>query len=66
MKIKEDIIKWRNEIRELSQQVVSLENNSKNYLAEIGALKEQVKKLAEITEEMTETMLSLIRQQIGD
>ncbi len=66
MKIKEDIIKWRNEVRELTQKVVSLETNAKNNLAELQSLKEQVTNLAKITEEMTNAMLALLRQQIGD
>lgn len=66
MKIKEDIIKWRNEVRELTQKVANLETNAKNNLAELQSLKEQVTNLAKITEEMTNAMLALLRQQIGD
>lgn len=66
MKIKEDIIKWRNEVRELTQKVANLEANAKNNLEELKSLKEQVTNLAKITEEMTNAMLALLRQQIGD
>jgi len=66
MKVKEDIIKWRKEIRELTEKVSKFETNSKNYFAEVQSLKESVVNLAKITEEMTEAMLTLIRQQIGD
>lgn len=66
MKIKEDIIKWRNEVRELTQKVANLEANAKNNLEELKSLKEQVTNLAKITEEMTNSMLALLRQQIGD
>lgn len=66
MKIKEDIIKWRNEVRELTQKVATLEANAKNNLEELKSLKEQVTNLAKITEEMTNAMLALLRQQIGD
>lgn len=66
MKIKEDILKWRNEIRELTEKVSRFETNSKNYFAEVQELKKSVVNLAKITEEMTEAMLTLIRQQIGD
>lgn len=66
MKIKEDILKWRQEIRELAEKVSKFEANSKNYFAEVQGLKESVVNLAKITEEMTEAMLTLIRQQIGD
>lgn len=66
MKVKEDIIKWRKEIRELTEKVSKFETNSKNYFTEVQSLKESVVNLAKITEEMTEAMLTLIRQQIGD
>ncbi len=66
MKVKEDIIKWRKEIRELTEKVSKFETNSKNYFAEVQSLKESVVNLAKVTEEMTEAMLTLIRQQIGD
>lgn len=66
MKIKEDIIKWRNEVRELTQKVANLEANAKNNFEELQSLKEQVTNLAKITEEMTNAMLALLRQQIGD
>lgn len=66
MKIKEDIIKWRNEVRELTQKVANFEANAKNNLEELKSLKEQVTNLAKITEEMTNSMLALLRQQIGD
>lgn len=66
MKIKEDIIKWRNEVRELTQKVANLEANAKNNLEELKSLKEKVTNLAKITEEMTNAMLALLRQQIGD
>lgn len=66
MKIKEDILKWRKEIRELTEKISKFETDTKSYYTEVQELKEQVVKLANITEEMTEAMLTLIRQQIGD
>lgn len=66
MKIKEQIIKWRDEVRQLTQQSKKVADNSAIVFEEVKLLKEQVSSLAKITEEMTETMLSLLRQQIGD
>lgn len=66
MKIKDDIIKWRNEVRKLEQQMQSMDTKADDYHADVKALKEQVQTLVKITEEMTETLLTLVRQQIGD
>ena len=66
MKIKDDIIKWRTEVRELTQKVSNIEVKIKDNFSEIQSLKEQVVNLAKITEEMTNSMLALLRQQIGD
>lgn len=66
MKIKDDIIKWRTEVRELAQKVSNIEVKIKDNFTEIQSLKEQVVNLAKITEEMTNSMLALLRQQIGD
>ena len=66
MKIKDDIIKWRTEVRELTQKVSNIEVKIKDNFTEIQSLKEQVVNLAKITEEMTNSMLALLRQQIGD
>lgn len=66
MKIKDDIIKWREEIRQLNTKVAKFEANAKNIYEDITEVKQQVAALIKITEEMTETLLTLIRQQIGD
>lgn len=66
MKIKDDIIKWREEIRQLSAKVANFETNAKSIYKDITEVKQQVAALVKITEEMTETLLTLIRQQIGD
>lgn len=66
MKIKDDIIRWRTEVRELAQKVSNIEVKIKDNFTEIQSLKEQVVNLAKITEEMTNSMLALLRQQIGD
>lgn len=66
MKIKEQIIKWRDEVRGLTEQSKKVADNSAAFFDEVKELKEKVATLARITEEMTETMLSLLRQQIGD
>lgn len=66
MKIKEDIIKWREEIRKLAKQSEIVLKDTNAFHEDVKDLKEQVSKLVKITEEMTEAMLTLIRQQIGD
>jgi len=66
MKIKDDIIKWREQIRQLNEKISNFENNAQGIYNDVKELKTQVKALVKITEEMTETLLTLIRQQIGD
>lgn len=66
MKIKDDIIKWREQIRQLNDKISNFENNAQGIYNDVKELKTQVKALVKITEEMTETLLTLIRQQIGD
>ncbi len=66
MKIKDDILKWKEETHKLNSAVDSLNKHTEDYAKEIKVLKETVAGLVKITEEMTETMLALIRQQIGD
>ena len=59
MKVKDQIIRWREEMQALSVQI-------NNYSNDVGELNERVSKLSKITEDMTETMLMLIRNQMGD
>lgn len=66
MKIKEDIIRWRAEIKKLAQQNDKMLNSADQLTADVKALKNQVSVLVKLTEEMTDAMLTLIRQQIGD
>lgn len=66
MKIKEDIIRWRAEIKKLAQQNDKMLNSADQLNTDVKALKNQVSVLVKLTEEMTDAMLTLIRQQIGD
>lgn len=66
MKIKEDILRWRAEIKKLSEQNVKVLSSAEELKADVQALKDQVSALVKITEEMTEAMLTLIGQQMGD
>lgn len=66
MKVKDEIIKWREQIRKLSDKVSEFESNGESVYKEITALKEQVQTLLTITEEMTDTLLALIKLQEGD
>lgn len=66
MKIKDDILRWREEMRKMTAAINQLDKKTEDYAADIKELKGMVAGLAKITEEMTETMLTLIRQQIGD
>ena len=59
MKVKDQIIKWREEMQSLSSQI-------NGYSGDVKELKNRVNELAKITENMTETMLMLIRNQMGD
>jgi len=66
MKIKDSIVKWREQIRNLTEKMSKFESNAESVHEEIKALKEQVETLAKITEEMTDTLLALIKLQEGD
>ena len=66
MKIKEDILKWREQLREIANQNVKMLQSADTLREDVKILGNSVQNLLKITEEMTEAMLSLIRQQIGD
>ena len=59
MKVKDQIIRWRDEVKILTEQI-------NNYSVDVKELKDRVNALAKTTESMTETMLMLIRNQMGD
>lgn len=66
MKLKDDVIKWREEVREFKMQVENFTRHTDTLDLDVKNLKEKVSKLVDITEEMSELMITLIRQQIGD
>ena len=66
MKIKDDILQWREEIRKLKQQSEKMLTSSDELRGDIKTLGSQVQTLVKITENMTDAMLALIRQQMGD
>lgn len=66
MKIKEDLIKWNAEVQKLSMQVSKLATTTQNCIEEVKVIKEQMTLLTNITKEMSEALLTLLRQQIGD
>lgn len=66
MKIKDDIVKWKEQIEALSFKICNLEAESKEFYQEIKDIKDKVTELARITNDMTEALLSLLRQQMGD
>lgn len=66
MKIKDDIILWKEECSKLNKQVQEFDKNSEQTRAEVKELTSQVQKLTAICEQMANAMLALIRQQLGD
>lgn len=66
MKIKDDLIKWREQINALSSKISDFETKNQSVYEEIKDIKAQVLAMAKLTENMAETMLALLRQQIGD
>lgn len=66
MKIKEDIEKWMKELREIKGQVSQLKSSAELYNADVKILTKQVESLVVIAEGLSETILALVSQQIGD
>lgn len=66
MKIKDDIILWKEECEKLNKQVQEFDKNSEQARADVKELTSQVQKLTGIVEQMADSMLALIRQQLGD
>lgn len=66
MKLKEDIAKWVAEVRQMKEKTEKTLQSADDFKTEVLDLKNQVAKLLEITERMADTMLALIRQQMGD
>ncbi len=66
MKIKDDIILWKEECEKLNKQIQEFDKNSEKTRADVKELSLQVQKLTGIVEQMADSMLALIRQQLGD
>ena len=66
MKLKEDILRWQAEIKKLAELNQKTFDSSNQLSEDVKALKTQVSELVKITNEMTDAMLTLLRQQIGD
>ncbi len=66
MKLKEDILRWQAEIKKLAALNQKTFDSSNQLSEDVKALKTQVSELVKITNEMTDAMLTLLRQQIGD
>lgn len=66
MKLKEDIAKWVAEVRQMKEKTEKTLQSADDFKTEVLDLKDQVAKLLELTERMADTMLALIRQQMGD
>ena len=66
MKLKEDIAKWVAEETQMKEKTEKTLQSADDFKTEVLDLKNQVAKLLEITERMADTMLALIRQQMGD
>lgn len=66
MKLKKDISDWVAEVRQMKEKTEKTLQSADDFKTEVLDLKNQVSKLLEITERMADTMLSLIRQQMGD
>ena len=66
MKIKDDVLQWREEIKKLKQQSEKMLTSSDELRGDVKVLSSQVQNLVKITENMTDAMLALIRQQMGD
>ena len=66
MKLKKDISDWVAEVRQMKEKTEKTLQSADDFKTEVLDLKNQVSKLLEITERMADTMLSLLRQQMGD
>ena len=66
MKIKDDILKWQETVRNLSKQTMQVCQLTQTQNLEISELKKKVEELVKITDEMAETMLALLRLQAGE
>ena len=66
MKLKEDILQWVAEVRQLKEKSDKVLQSADDFKAEVSVVKDIVSNLLKTTERMADTMLALIRQQMGD
>ena len=66
MKLKKDILQWVAEVRQLKEKSDKVLQSADDFKAEVSAVKDIVSNLLKTTERMADTMLALIRQQMGD
>ncbi len=66
MKIKDDIILWKEECTKLKEQIEEFDTNSEKSRADVRELTIRVQKLTTIVEQIADNMIALIRQQLGD
>ncbi len=66
MKIKDDIILWKEECTKLKEQIEEFDKNSEKSRADVRELTIQVQKLTTIVEQIADNMIAIIRQQLGD
>ena len=66
MKLKDDIKNWKEKVAELETQTAEFESKMQSTYDEVKDLKEKVETLTSATNEMTEALLALIRQQMSD
>ncbi len=66
MKIKDDIILWKEECTKLKEQIEEFDKNSEKSRADVRELTIRVQKLTTIVEQIADNMIALIRQQLGD
>lgn len=66
MKIKDDILKWQETLKVIAEQNKKMLTSAEILKDDVKVLGKQVSELINISQEMANAMLSLIRQQIGD
>lgn len=66
MKLKEDVIVWKEQCKQIKDQLKVVADNQSLQTNEMKVLKELVIKLANTTESMADSILALISQQLGD
>ena len=66
MKIKDDIILWKEECTKLKEQIEEFDTNSEKSRADVSELTIRVQKLTTTLQQIADNIIALIRQQLGD